>query len=168
MSLLKISPSVTVVLITNLALEVTRYNRKIELTPFYLYLRMSYFVLRCHSFDVSGAGSIAFFYFITCRYCIIPLPPSLPLLPSPCDALIAMYASLLISPGAPDKGHNRQSALVRDSRTPLGVSLREEKERAVTYQELRHAEGTSTGKAQAPVDRKGLQDAEGGRAGGEG
>lgn len=28
------------------------------------------------------------------------------------------------------------------------MSLKEEKERAVTYQELRHAEGTLTGKAQ--------------------
>lgn len=44
------------------------------------------------------------------------------------------------------------------------MSLREEKERAVTYQEFRHAEGTPTGKAQAPVDRRGLQDA---RVGGQ-
>jgi len=42
------------------------------------------------------------------------------------------------------------------------VSLKEEKERAVTYQEPRHAEGTPPGKAQAPAGRKGLQGGEGG------
>lgn len=39
--------------------------------------------------------------------------------------------------------------------------MREEKEQAVTYQELRYAEGTPVGKAQAPADRRGLQDARG-------
>lgn len=107
------------------------------------------------------AGWIAFFILLVVN--TVTLSSSLFF--SLCDALIAIYASLLISPGAPDKGHNRESALVRNSCAPLGVSLREEKERAVTYQELRHAEGTPTEKAQAPVDRKGLQDA---RVGGRG
>lgn len=63
--------------------------------------------------------------------------------------------ALSISPGAPGKGQSTIRASPcnppRAACTPSGVSLREEKERAVTYQELRLVEGTpSVGKAQAP------------------
>lgn len=66
---------------------------------------------------------------------------------------------------------NRRSALLRNPLyargIPSGVSLREEKERAVTYQELRRVEGTSSaGKAQAPAVAAYYRT--GGREGGKG
>lgn len=55
------------------------------------------------------------------------------------------YWSPLGTPGKKDTIDNPRSSVTLSTRsgTPSGVSLREEKERAVTYQELIHAEGTS-------------------------
>lgn len=55
------------------------------------------------------------------------------------------YWSPLGAPGKKDTIDNPRSSVTLGTRsgTPSGVSLREEKERAVTYQELIHAEGTS-------------------------
>lgn len=120
-------------------------------------------ISRCDVAPLTLQTGLHFLYFISYRYCIIILSFSLSLRATLLSRHTRHYwfpRVLLI------KGHNPQSALVRNSCTPSGVSLREEKERAVTYQELRHAEGTPTGKAQAPVDRKGIAGRKGGRAGG--
>lgn len=80
------------------------------------------------------------------------------------------YWSPLGAPGKKDTIDNPRSSVILGTRsgTPSGVSLREEKERAVTYQELIHAEGTSERRESAGSGGpQGITGCEGGKKRGE-